>query len=56
MLSTLWDSEDATTVRKKKNGDTIEVRCPNVVDIYNKNMSGVALQDCSGFARLQRAA
>ena len=42
MLSTLWDPEDATTVRRKrKNGDTIEVRCPNVVDIYNKNMGGV---------------
>ena len=32
---------DAAVKRKKKNGDTIEVRCPNVVDIYNKKMGAL---------------
>ena len=42
MLSTLWDPDNVTSVRrKKKDGSMIDVRCPAVVDTYNKHMGGV---------------
>ena len=39
MLSTLWDPDDVVTVRRKtRDGSLIDVRCPAVVDTYNKHM------------------
>ena len=40
--SILWDPKDVVMVRcKKKDGSAIEVKCPLVVDTYNKLMGGV---------------
>ena len=41
-LSTNWDPTDKKTVtRKQKDGTTVEVTCPTVIDTYNNNTGGV---------------